>query len=268
MQVRGVVVAGVANLYSGPSTAVDMVTQAILGTNLSIEASQENWHYVLLPGQDRGWIRARHTRTYAPAEPPYASTGQVAEVKNLMAFLYHEPDGTAHAPALQVTIGARLEMAEAQEDWVRVILPDGAERWMRRGDVAIAGAGSLRPRQSVEQVIHTAKRFLGLPYLWGGTTPLGIDCSGFVRLVYGLNGVQLLRDSRIQYTQPDLAPVERAELQAGDLLFFGRERISHVGLYIGAGQFIHATSYQIPVVQISRLDEPHWTELFHGARRP
>ena len=268
MQARGVVVAGVANLYSGPSTTVAMTTQAILGTNLSIEASQAGWHRVLLPDQYHAWIQARHARTCAPAEPPYASAGQVAEVQNLMAFLYSEPDGTAHAPALQVTIGARLELAEEQEDWVGVTLPAGALRWMRRGDVTIVSAGSLRPRRGVEQVILTAKRFLGLPYLWGGTTPLGIDCSGFVQLVYGLNGVRLLRDSRIQYTQPDLLPVERAALQAGDLLFFGQERISHVGLYIGAGEFIHATSYQAPVVQISHLDEPHWTDLFHGARRP
>ena len=268
MQVRGVVVDGVVNLYSKPSTAVDVVTQAILGTNLSIEESQEGWHYLLLPDQYRGWIQARLVRIYAADEPLYAAAGQVAEVQNLMAFLYYEPDGTALAPVLQVTIGARLEMAEEQGDWVRVVLPDGVVRWMRRGDVAIATAGSPRPRRSVQQVIRTAKRFLGLPYLFAGTTPLGIDCSGFVQLVYHLNGVQLLRDSRIQYTQPDLAPVEREELQAGDLLFFGRARISHVGLYIGAGEFIHATSHQTPVVQISRLDEPHWTELFRGARRP
>jgi cell wall-associated NlpC family hydrolase len=247
---------------------MDVVTQAILGTNLVIEASQEGWHDVLLPDQARGWIQGHQVRTYAPAEPPYASAGQVAEVHNLMAFLYPEPDGTAHAPALQVTIGARLELADVREDWVGVALPSGAVCWMRRGDGTITDAGSPRPRHSVEQVIRTARRFLGLPYLWGGTTPLGIDCSGFVQLVYGLNGVRLLRDSRIQYTQPDLAPVEREELQAGDLLFFGQERISHVGLYLGAGEFIHATSHQTPVVQISHLEEPHWTELFQGARRP
>ncbi len=268
MRARGVVVDGVVNLYSKPSTEVDVVTQAILGTELSIEQSQDGWHYVRLPDRYHGWIQAGHVRTYAPDEPAYASAGPVAEVQNLMAFLYPEPDGTSRAPALQVTIGARLAVTEEREDWVQVLLPDGALRWMRRGDVVIARAAGPRPRGSVEQVIGTAKRFLGLPYLFAGTTPLGIDCSGFVQLVYGLNGVQLLRDSRIQYTQPDLMPVDREDLQAGDLLFFGRERISHVGIYLGEGEFIHATSHLRPVVQISRLDEPHWTGLYQGARRP
>lgn len=268
MQTSGVIVGGVVNLYKEPSTDVEMVTQAILGTNVLIEQSQLDWHHLLLPDQYHGWSRAQHVRMVAPDEPLYASAGQVAEVQNLMPFLYYKPDGSARAPALQVTIGARLEVADEREGWVQVVLPDGAARWLRRGDVSITSAGSPRPRQSIEQVIQTARRFLGLPYLWGGTTPLGIDCSGFVQLVYGLNGVQLLRDACIQYTQPNLVAVEREDLQAGDLLFFGQERITHVGMYIGAGEFIHATSHQTPIVQISHLDEPHWTALFQGARRP
>jgi cell wall-associated NlpC family hydrolase len=268
MEPQGVVVDGVANLYSRPSREVDVVTQAILGTSLSIVERRDGWHHVRMPDQYQGWIETPHVRIYARDEAPYASAGQVAEIEQLLAFLYHEPNGSARAPALQVTIGARLEVEEEREDWVQVVLPDRTVRWVRRGDVLISRAGSPRPRRAVEQVIGTAKRFLGLPYLWSGTTPLGIDCSGFVQLVYRLNGVALLRDSNIQYTQPDLNPVDEGELQAGDLIFFGREAITHVGLYIGDGEFIHATAHLQPIVQISRLDETHWTDLYQGARRP
>jgi cell wall-associated NlpC family hydrolase len=268
MESQGVVLGNVVNLFSEPDTDVELVTQAIVGTSLSIEKATDGWHYVLLPDQYRGWIEAHHVREYARDEPPYASTAQVAEVQHLLAFLHHQPDDTSRAPALQVTIGARLEVAEECEERVRVVLPDRRALWMRRSDLVIAEANSPRPRGTVQQVIETAKRFLGLPYMWGGTTPLGIDCSGFVQLAYHLHGVFLLRDARIQYTQPGLLPVEREELEPGDLVFFGSKAITHVGMVLGNGEFIHATTHLRPIVQISRLDEAHWTDLYWGARRP
>lgn len=268
MQNKGVVVDSVVNLYSEPSKAVDVVTQAILGTEVSIWETRDSWYYVHMPDQYQGWIETFHVRTYAQGEAAYPSTAQVAEVQSLFAFVYREPDVTAHEPALRVTIGTRLEVAQEQADWLRVILPDRSERWVQRGDVTVHEADTQRPRGASEEVTATAMRFLGLPYLWGGTTPEGIDCSGFVQLVYHLNGIDLLRDADIQYTQPGLIPIGREELQVGDLLFFGQSTITHVGMYIGDGEFIHATTHEQPIVQISRLDDAHWTGLYRGARRP
>jgi cell wall-associated NlpC family hydrolase len=265
---RCVVLHSVANIYGSASQDDELVTQAILGTDLAIIEGQDGWLYVRLPDQYQGWIEAHHVRAYASDQAPYASAGRVAEIQQLLAFLYHDPDNTRRAPALRVTLGTRLEVASVSEDRVQVTLPDRTVAWVRRGDVDLLEAGRPRPRGTVQQVIRTAKRFLGLPYMWGGTTPLGIDCSGFVQLAYHLNGVALLRDSHIQYTQADLAAVDKEELQAGDLVFFGQRAITHVGLYMGHGEFIHATTHLHPIVQISRLEEAHWTGLYQGARRP
>jgi cell wall-associated NlpC family hydrolase len=280
MDSQGIIVGSVANLYREPRGTAELVSQAILGSRVSILESREGWLRVQTPDTYKGWIEQRSVRALAQGETGYAEAGQVAEVRNLLAFLYDEPTVSARAPALQVTIGTRLELVGEQGDWVQVMLPDqgGGNRlllWMQKGDVTITAAATPRSPGSLQDLVRTARRFLGLPYMWGGCTPLGIDCSGFVQLVYHLHGVTLLRDAHIQYTQPDLVTAERDELRTGDLLFFGSERITHVGMYIedgpsvplGAGEFIHATTHKCPIVQISRLAEPHWTDLYWGARR-
>jgi hypothetical protein len=268
MEARVVVTASVVNLYSQPSTEVDVVSQAVLGTGLAIEESRPGWLYARMPDDYPGWIEAAVVQRVAPGEAQYPRTARVAEVRSLLAFLYPEPRASARAPVLQVTLGVRLEAGDERDGWAPVTLPDRSRLWVQRGHVIFTGTRAVRARGSAGEVLATAKRFLGLPYLWGGTTPLGIDCSGFVQLVYGLHGVPLLRDSHLQYAQPGLAPVDREELQPGDLVFFGRDRITHVGLSMGGEEFIHATTHIRPVVQISRLAETHWTSLYRGARRP
>jgi cell wall-associated NlpC family hydrolase len=268
MEATGVLIDGVVNAYSQPSTVVEVVTQAVLGTQLVLDARREGWLYVRMPDDYYGWLEAGHVRAYDPGEAPYGASGRIAEVQSLLAFLYHQPRASLRAPRLQVTLGVRLEVQDEREEWVQVILPDRSSAWVQRGHVSLLAAGADRPRGTTDEVLATARRFLGLPYLWGGITPLGIDCSGFVQLVYGLHGVRLLRDSHLQYGQPGLLPIAREAIQPGDLLFFGRERITHVGLSVGDGVFIHATTHRWPVVQISRLEEAHWTSLYQGARRP
>lgn len=91
-------------------------------------------------------------------------------------------------------------------------------------------------------IIDLAQQFLGVPYVWGGSSPNGFDCSGFVQYVYAQKGIQLPRTADIQATAG--RPVSKAELQPGDLVFFAGDyvNISHVGIYVGNGQMIHASS--------------------------
>ncbi len=118
---------------------------------------------------------------------------------------------------------------------------------------------------SASAIIATAKQYLGVPYLWGGDTPSGFDCSGLVQYVFRANGITLPRTSAQQYTAG--TAVSRANLQAGDLVFFatGSGGVSHVGIYIGSGQFIHASSSKGVVV--SELTSSYWSGCYYGARR-
>jgi cell wall-associated NlpC family hydrolase len=95
----------------------------------------------------------------------------------------------------------------------------------------------------------------------------GVDCSGLTSRVYAANGLDLLRDADIQFTDPRARAVERAALQPGDLLFFGTKKVTHVGMYVAEGRVISSTTYQTPAVREDSLDDPHWSSQFRGARR-
>jgi cell wall-associated NlpC family hydrolase len=94
----------------------------------------------------------------------------------------------------------------------------------------------------ISAIIGTAQQFLGVPYVWGGSSPSGFDCSGFVQYVYAKHGINLPRTADIQISAGQ--PVSKSDLQPGDLVFFAGDyvNISHVGIYVGNGQMIHASS--------------------------
>ena len=118
---------------------------------------------------------------------------------------------------------------------------------------------------SNRRLIATAMQYMGVPYVYGGSSPSGFDCSGFVQYVYAQVGISLPRTADVQFEVG--MPVGRDELQPGDLVFFAGDyvNISHVGIYLQDGQFIHAsTTYGIA---LDSLDRDYRVEHYMGARR-
>jgi cell wall-associated NlpC family hydrolase len=115
-------------------------------------------------------------------------------------------------------------------------------------------------------IIATAQKYMGTPYVWGGETPDGWDCSGFTRYVMKQNGISLPRTAAEQFAVG--TAVDKANLKSGDMIFFTTYKpgASHVGFYMGDGKFIHASS-AAKQVTISQLDDPYYTAHYIGARR-
>ena len=122
------------------------------------------------------------------------------------------------------------------------------------------------PGNTAAAIIRTAKQYIGVPYVWAGTSPSGFDCSGLVYYVFKQHGISLNRTAKTQYQHGTFIP--KGNLQPGDLVFFENTYttgISHVGIYIGDGQFIHASSSK--GVTISSLSNTYWAGHYYGARR-
>jgi gamma-D-glutamyl-L-lysine dipeptidyl-peptidase len=261
-----VVIKAVANMYREPNLDTEVVSQAVYGTNVSAVESSGAWMKVRTPDDYVGWMQADTLRHLE--DQPYAATGIVIRVAQLSSNIYRETDVTKRAPVVTVPWDTRLELIEdhvgGSNRWLKIRLADGQEAFIQRGDVS-SDFTSL----NIDQTIALAKKFMGLTYTWGGTSSFGYDCSGFMQMLMRQRGYTMPRDASMQADWKGFAPVDRKQLQAGDLLYFGDtpEKVTHTGMYIGNGEFIHDTTSNNPMVQISKLDDAHWTKLFISARR-
>lgn len=265
---KAVVIAPVANMYSAASDDADVVSQAILGSNVDLLEANTDWAKIQTNDHYSGWVRTCNLRMLDVSGAEYAVTGDVAQVSSLSANLYRETDITSHRPLLTVPFEARLEvLAHGQRDdsgWLQVRLPDQRTAWIQAGDV------NLAPQKlTIDESIALAKRFLGVTYTWGGTSSFGYDCSGFTQMLERSRGIAMPRDADQQAAWKGVAPVTRKKLRAGDLLFFGSaaDHITHTGMYIGHGHFIQDAAEGHPGVQISRLKDQPWTRLLVACRR-
>jgi len=192
-------------------------------------------------------------------------------------WVYDLPDMEYGTPISLALEGDVVPVVTYDGEWYGILYTDGQLAYIERRHIDVSDLIAVPPARRIvteteetvlDDVVTRALTFLGRPYRWGGNGPNSFDCSGFVIYVLRPFGVSLPRRSR------DMASsgvhVSRSDLAAGDLVFFataGGSRVSHVGLYIGGGQFIHASSSRTGSVVISNLNAAYWTRTFVTARR-
>ncbi|MEG1617431.1 MAG: C40 family peptidase [Bacteroidales bacterium] len=243
----GVVNLSAMNMRNRPSYSAEMVSQGILGMPVRI-LEKKNWRRVQTPDNYIGWVTSGSVQAMTKAEyNAWVDAPKVVFIRPY-GFCYSKPDKNAQTVSDLVS-GAMLQWEGEYQGFHMVVYPDGRKGFVSKAE-AIPFENWIKSRQQNPSFfITTAWKYLGIPYLWGGTSPKGMDCSGFIKTIAFQNGLILSRDASQQAYEG-----ERIEtngnfdlLLPGDFLFFGKkeenkERVVHVGLYLGNKRFIHAAT--------------------------
>jgi len=271
-----VIATNIADIRRDPDPASEVVTQALMNTPVEAGEAVGDWTHVVLSDYI-GWILSDALEE--PIVRGFCKVGEycgtalpllaVVSATHTPLYLNAQADdmlGYAYLstalPILDITDRLRLQVA----------LPGERGAWIARNALAIERQEQPYPRQPVSAVTDYVRRFLGRPYLWGGTSWEGLDCSGFVQLCYRMGGCIMPRDAHQQHDF--LAhSVEHDALREGDLLFFGTRSITHVALALNKNEYIHSEgqNYHRVLINSLRRDDPHYyprlDEIFWGAKR-
>ena len=246
-----------------------VVTQALLGEPVQPVDEDDRWSRVVLPWQPSsldargypGWIPTSHLLPAGVSD--VGAADGVAVVRPLTATL-RTPGG-----GLEVSCGTVLPALRRDDSEVMVALPDGGAGWLDVADV-VRRAGAFTAAADVTAALSAARQFLGLAYVWGGTSGWGVDCSGLVHLAYRVHGVAVPRDAADQCAVLDA--VGDDDISVGDLLFFSRpnQPPHHVGVATSPGPLEQLTMLHAP--ESGRLVEdaplaPHRREVLTSVAR-
>jgi hypothetical protein len=260
----GIVNVSVCNIRSEPRHSGELATQSLMGTILRIYKQQENWSLVQTPDGYLGWLdRGALIQTDPDRLSRWRLAKKVVIIKSF-DFVFADRNKTIISDVVEGNI---LEAGDQFEEFMLVKLPDGRSGFINYSSIT-PYEDFINPREPLlENILITANHMMGRPYLWGGTSGKGMDCSGFTKTVYYLNGLELPRDASQQVNVGVEVETDTSlrNLIPGDFIFFGqkkemdqKEKITHVAMYLGEGKIIHASDR----IQIESLKtgDPDFTE--------
>ncbi|MBT3394388.1 MAG: C40 family peptidase [Waddliaceae bacterium] len=257
----------VADMYTDDEFEGKLFSQVIYGTPVEIIDDSCYGYYIKTPDGECGWTWWDIIET----DKKYPSTPIVARINTPWTYLYSEPDFTSCSQEYSLPFEVTVEVVSPEEDlgnqWIQIRDIEGDLYWIRSSDVI------FNPELlSLEEMLEKSTEFLNIPYLWGGASAFGFDCSSFMQMLFRLRGIALPRFAQKQADMEKGTIIPFGEFLPGDLLFFNQEEVCHVGLYLGDDTFIHdtigdRTSSRPAMIQLSSITDDEWKDIFLFARR-
>jgi cell wall-associated NlpC family hydrolase len=242
-------------------------TQLLLGEEVYVTEMKDKWAKIVIPSQfslkdERGypgWVPFHQLISQAEYYPLHGAT---AVVSSTIATLQLAKE------SLQISYQTQLPLLKEEKGWLEVQTPVGNGRIKRQDAVVIGNRNRKVTQGTGDMIIAAGEKFLNLPYLWGGMSAWGYDCSGFAYATHKANGYLIPRDATDQAGQGK--EVGLASIQPGDLLFFAHEKgkgsIHHVGIYYGNGKMLHSPKTG-KTVELIELKGTLYEEELCAARR-
>ncbi len=244
-----VTVLSVANLRDEPRHSAQLVSQTIMGTPVRVLKKDDGWSLVQSPDKYIAWTNNSSLKFMDEGEFNAWRSSQRVSVTNDCWLV---DDAGRHVSDL--VKGSLVAVSQIGEESAKLRLPDGRSGKVNVDFIRKFNSNGKPKLLSAHSLVKVSKEYMGLPYLWGGTSSKAVDCSGFMKNIYFMNGYILARDASQQIKYGQSIALDIDSLQAGDLLFFGNEaskRVTHVAMYIGDTEFIHSSGR----VKINSLDE-------------
>ena len=241
-KIYGIINNSVGNLRGRPSHSSELVSQTLLGTRVKVLKKEGEWYLIQTPDEYISWID--HGGISIVSESEYNNYYKNPYIfSSVQGFAYSSVERKAIISDL--VVGSVLNVIDKIGAFYKIEYPDKRVGLVNQMDISPMFNNS---EKTTSDIINNSKQFIGVPYLWGGTSSKGFDCSGFTKTIYLMNGLVIPRDASQQINEGILVDQNRNwdNLNEGDLMFFGyyrdgKRRIDHVAIWMGDGKFIQAS---------------------------